>query len=181
MRKMPAVALALLIGLMIGSATPHSSNAQTGGGARVTGASGEDMPHRTAKAFAPFIRAVIARRMNNAAQLFKLRRSVQTYLEQAETVQILGRFVKPDRLNLNLVGGRTLGENIGVLFFTVAHEEGPVAFKIYYYGVGDDIYIARMDIMDGWDEIEAAAISVEALNAPIVVNLGGAIDETGGG
>jgi hypothetical protein len=89
--------------------------------------------------------------------------------------------VKPDRLNLNLVGGRTLGENIGVLFFTVAHEEGPVAFKIYYYGVGDDIYIARMDIMDGWDEIEAAAISVEALNAPIVVNLGGAIDETGGG
>jgi len=178
MRKMPAVAIALLVGLMIGSATPHISTAQnTPAGGRP---GGDDMPHRTAKAFAPFIRAVIVRRMNNAAQLFKLRRSVQTYLEQPETVQILGRFVKPDRLNLNLVGGRTLGENIGILFFTIAHEDGPVAFKIYYYGVGEDIYISRMDIMDNWDEIEPAVQNLEALPAPIVVSLGGTIDETGG-
>ncbi len=176
MRKTPAIVVLLLAGFIIGSAGPQISSAQNGG---ANLRPGDDMPHRTAKAFAPFIRAVIARRMNNAVQIFKLRRGVETYLEQAETVQILGRFVKPDRLDLNLVGGRTLGQNIGILFFTVAHEEGPVAFKVYYYGVGDDIYIARMDITDNWDEIEAAAVSVEALPAPIVVNLGGAIDEGG--
>lgn len=177
MRKWPAVAVIFLAGLFVGSAGPSITQAQSGGtgGARPT----DDMPHRTAKAFAPFIRAIIGRRMNNAQQIFKLKKPVQTYLEQAETVQILGRFVKPDRMDLNLVGGKTLGQNIGILYFTVANDDGPVGFKIYYFGIADEIYISRMDIMDTWDEIEEATVHIDSLPAPIVVNLGGVIDEAG--
>jgi len=177
MRKTPAVAILLLVALAVGSAVPLTTQAQSGPiGARPAA---DDMPHRTARAFAPFIRAIILRRINQAQQMFKIRRNVQTYLETAETVQILGRFAKPDRLELNLVGGRTLGNNIGILYFTVTNEEGPVAFKIYYYGVGEDVYIGRMELTDNWDDIEAGAVSVEALANPITVNLGGIIDDSG--
>ena len=99
-------------------------------------------------------------------QIFKVRRTVETSLEQPETSRILARFQKPDELDLNLVGGRMLGNNMGVLLFTVATQDGPVAFKIYYYGFDQDVNIARIDVMDDWDEIERRRpAGVEALAA----------------
>ena len=132
----------------------------------------DDMPHRTAKAFAPFIRAIASRRYNTAQQIFKLRRSVQAALEDPDTTGILARFIKADRFELNLIGGRTLGQNVGILLFTIASEEGPVAFKIYYYGFGTDIYVARIDVSDDWDQIEALSGTVDSLPAPVTVSLG---------
>ena len=69
----------------------------------------------------------------------------------------------------------------GILLFTVVTEEGPVAFKVYHYGFGNDVYIARMDITDDWDEIERLSSMVDMLGQPITVPLGGQIDATGGG
>jgi hypothetical protein len=92
-------------------------------------------------------------------------------MEQGDIVRILSRFQKPDTLSLNLVGGRLLGQNIGILLFTISNDEGPIYFKIYYSGTDDQIYIDRMDIGDDWDDLEAAAVSVESLPSPITVSL----------
>jgi len=134
----------------------------------------------TARRFAPFLRAVVTRRMNVAERIFKVRRSVNVTLDQADTARILGRFIRPDQLDLNLIGGRTLGQNMGILLFTVVTEEGPVAFKVYHYAFANDIYIARMDISDDWDEIERLSAMVDVLPQPISVPLSGQIDATGG-
>ena len=83
-------------------------------------------------------------------------------------------------MELNLVGGRTLGQNIGILLFTVATEDGPVAFKVYYYGFGQDINIARLDISDEWDELERVSSTVDILSQPVAVPLRDVVDETGG-
>src|SRR6185369_12673864 len=114
MRRSPAVLLLILAAFAVGSATPVMLMAQNGGGmTSVPGAAGDDMPHRTAKAFAPFLKAVITKRYNTAQQIFKIRRSVENSLEEQQSVRILNRFNKPERMDLNLVGGRTLGQNIG--------------------------------------------------------------------
>ncbi len=138
----------------------------------------DDLPRQTTRAFAPFLRAILTHRTNVAERLFKVHRSVLTNLEQQEEVRILGRFNKPDQLELNLVGGRVLGHNMGILLFTVATEDGPVSFKIYYYGYGQDMYVARMDMSDDWDEIERLCTTVDILPVPITVLLG-EINETG--
>jgi len=174
MRKTPVVAMIVLAALVIGSATPLMLKAQNAGAGRQPVAAADDMAHRTTRAFAPFIRAIIMRRVNTAQQIFKIRRSVMTGLEQQETVRILSRFQKPDSLSLNLVGGRLLGQDIGILLFTLANEEGPIYFKIYYYGFDGQIYIDRMDIGEDWDELEKAAISMESLPAPVTVALNSA-------
>jgi hypothetical protein len=151
----------------------------TGGGA--PGAAGaqpqvDDMPHYTAKKFAAFLHAIVLRSPNKAMQVFKIRRAVQNSLEQADTIRILGRFQRPEKLELNLVGGRTLGKDMGILFFTIATSDGPVSFKIYYYGFEQDLNIARIDISDDWDTIEQQSATIEILQAPITVPLG-QIDE----
>jgi len=171
MRRSPAVLLLVLAAFAIGSATPMMLKAQNGGMGS-PGVAGEDMPHRTAKAFAPFLKAVITKRYNTAQQIFKIRRSVESSLEEAQSVRILNRFNKPERMDLNLVGGKTLGQNIGILLFTVGTEDGPVAFKIYYYGFGNDISISRLEMSDDWDEIETLAKSVDSLTSPVTVSLG---------
>jgi hypothetical protein len=175
MRKLPAVAMIVLSALAVGSASPLLLHAQAagGGGARgVAAVNNEDMPHRTARSFAPFVRAILVRRLTVAQQIFKLRRNVMVDLESAEVAQMFNRFNRPDRVDLNLVGGRNLGQNLGILFFTLTSQEGPVAFKVYYYGFGEDIYIARMDITDSWEDIETWAQGVENLPSPVTVPLG---------
>ena len=172
MRKTPIVAMIVLAALAIGSATPLMLKAQNAGAGRGPVAAVDDLAHRTARGFAPFIRAIIMRRVNTAQQIFKVRRNVMMSMEQGDTVRILSRFQKPDTLSLNLVGGRLLGQNIGILLFTISNDEGPIYFKIYYSGTDDQIYIDRMDIGDDWDDLEAAAVSVESLPAPITVSLG---------
>ena len=94
-----------------------------------------------------------------------------TSLEQAESERILSRFAKPDRLELNLVGGRMLGNNIGILFFTIATDDGPVGFKLYYYGFGNDINVSRLEMTDDWDQIETLSTTVELLQTPISLPL----------
>ena len=179
MRNMTAVAMLVLAVLFLGNFGPTPLQAQNN--PQSSQGQGEDMAHHTARVFAPFIRAIVMRRVNTAQQIFKLRRSVESALEQADTVRILGRFQKPDRLDLNLIGGRTLGQNIGILLFTVATEDGPVCFKIFYYGFGQDINISRIEISDDWDTIESNSSNIDLLGAPITVSLSGQIDEGGGG
>jgi hypothetical protein len=174
MRKMPLVLIALIVGGMIGSATPMlvQGQARAGAAAVAPPAPGaDDMARRTIRAFAPFLRALVSRRYNQAQGIFKIRRSVQAYLEQEEPTRIMSRFIRPDRFDLNLVGGRTLGQNIGILLFTIAAEDGPVAIKIYYYGYGNDINVSRIDVSDDWDEIELLSSTVEVLQVPVTVPL----------
>ena len=174
MRKKPILVVALAALVALGSLTPLALKAQNRNAPPA--AAGDDMPHQTAKAFAPFIRAIVSRRYNTAQQIFKLRRSVQASLEDADTTGILARFIKADRFDLNLIGGRTLGQNVGILLFTMASEDGPVAFKIYYYGFGNDIYVARIEVSDDWDQIEALSATVDSLPAPVTISLGAAAE-----
>jgi hypothetical protein len=169
--KKALVLVALIVCGLIGSSTPMLLHAQNRGGAAVVPAGGDDMANRTIRAFAPFLRAIVSRRYNQAQGIFKIRRSVQSYLEQEEPTRILGRFIRPDRFDLNLVGGRSLGQNIGTLLFTIAAEDGPVAIKVYYYGYGNDINVSRIDVSDDWDELEMLATTVEILQAPVTVPL----------
>lgn len=186
MRK-ASVWMGVLVVLILGLAVSaplllRSARGQAGaGGVAAAGEAGDDMPHRTAKAFAPFIHAVVTRRVTQAQRIFKMRRSVETAIEQADTVRIFGRFTKPDGLDLNLIGGRTLGQNIGILLFTVATEDGPVAFKISYYAYGTDMYVARMEVVDNWDDVERLAATVDMLPAPVTVPLGSDPVGAGGG
>lgn len=174
MRKLPAIAMIVLTALAVGSASPLMLQAQVRAGAGAPGAAGtvDDVPHRMAREFAPFVRAVILRRLTAAQQVFKLHRNVMNTVASPETAQVLNRFNKPDRLDLNLVGGKILGQRIGILFFTIAHLDGPVAFKIYYYGYNGDTYISRIEITDDWDDIETMSQTLEILANPVAVPLG---------
>jgi hypothetical protein len=185
MRKVMAMAGVAVLALAVSGAAPLLLRAAPPAGpgqAPPAGAAAMpvDMPQQTVKAFAPFLRAVVTRRMNQAERIFKMRRSVQSALEQPNTVRILGRFAnKPDQFQLSLIGGRTLGERIGILLFTVATEDGPVAFKVYYYGFGQDTVIARMEVTDDWDEVERLSLTVDNLPQPRWVMLSGQ-DDAGG-
>jgi hypothetical protein len=173
MRKLPAVAMIVLTALAVGSASPLLLHAQAAGtGSRVAAMGNDDMPHRTARTFAPFVRAILVRRINTAQQIFKLRRNVVNELESPEIAQMFNRFNRPDRVDLNLVGGRTLGQNLGTLFFTITSPEGPVGFKVFYYGYGEDIYISRMDISDDWEDVDTWSRTVDLLSTPVTVPLG---------
>lgn len=181
MRKMPALVLTAITALAVAGAAPLLLRAQVGGTVRpVPGAAtAEDLPHRSAREFAPFIRALISRRITNAQQLFRMRRPVLNSLDNANNVRILSRFQKLNRYELNLVGGRMFGKNAGILLFTIVNEEGPVFFKIYFYDFADQRYIDSLEISDDWSELETAATSVDMLQTPISVALNP--DETPGG
>jgi hypothetical protein len=174
MRTLTAVACIALAALIAGTAAPLVMHANAQGGAPGgAGMQNEDLSRTTTRRFAPFLRAVISRRMNVAERIFKVRRSVYGMLDQAETARVLARFVRPDQLSVTLIGGRNLGQGMGVLLFTVVTEEGPVAIKVFHYSFGNDVYIARMDITDDWDEIERYAAMVEVLQQPVTVSLSG--------
>ncbi len=178
MRRRFLLALVTITALAIAGASPLVLRAQVAG---APGRGADDMPHRTAKAFAPFFRAILLHRINTAQGFFKMKHSVSTELETPENIDILSRINKPDNLELNLIGGRNLGNNIGILFFTIATQDGPIAFKIYFYGFDKDVYIDRMDITDDWDTIEQTATTLEMLPSPITTPISGEIDDNGGG
>jgi hypothetical protein len=180
MRTKTAVACIVLAAVVAGTAAPLVMHAHAQGGgtvAPVTGGGGgmgnEDLTRSTTRRFAPFLRAVVTRRMNVAERIFKVRRSVYASLDQADTARILGRFVRPDELSVTLIGGRQLGQGMGVLLFTVVTSDGPVAIKVFHYAFGNDVYISRMDITDDWDEIEHYAAMVDILQQPVTVSLAG--------
>lgn len=178
MRTRTAVACILLAALVAGTATPWAMHAQAqvgnapaGGNTGGVVAVNEEITRSTTRRFAPFLRAVVTRRMNVAERIFKVRRSVYAMLDQGETARVLARFVRPDQLSVTLIGGRQLGQGMGVLLFTVVTEEGPVAIKVFHYTFGNDVYISRMDITDDWDEIERYAAMVDILQQPVTVPL----------
>jgi hypothetical protein len=171
----------IFLAIIAGATAPFLLHAQGEMPQNVNNGGQDQLALSTARRFAPFLRAVVTRRMNVAERIFKVRRSVNVTLDQADTARILGRFIRPDQLELSLIGGRTLGQNMGILLFTVVTEDGPVAFKVYHYGFGNDIYIARMDITDDWDEIERLSAMVDILGQPITVPLSGQIDAQGAG
>jgi hypothetical protein len=175
MRKLMAVTAVTLTALAIGASAPLVLRAAAPGQPpaqqQMQGGVNESIPERTAHAFAPFFHAIVSRRSTQANSIFKLRRLVQNNLESSATVQILSRFRKPDEMSINLVGGRLLGQDMGILLFTASTENGPVAFKVYYYGYGNDMNIARMDISDDWDEIERLTSTVDMMQVPITVPL----------
>ena len=172
MRRKSVLALLVVLALAMTSAAPVLLRAQN-----APARGGDDMPHRTVRAFAPFFRALVQHRLNTAQGVFKMRRSVEMELETVDNEQILSRFQKPDTLELNLIGGRTLGNNIGILLFTIATQDGPVAFKAYFYGFDKDIYVDRLDIIADWDVIEQSCTTLEMLPAPVTTPLSGQIDE----
>jgi hypothetical protein len=169
MRNLTAITGMVLVALVIGTTAPMVMHANAQAGAPA--AQNETLSQTTTRRFAPFLRAVVSRRMNVAERIFKVRRSVYGMLEQAETARVLARFVRPDQLAVTLIGGRNLGQGMGVLLFTVVTEEGPVAIKVFHYAFGNDIYISRMDITDDWDEIERFAAMVDVLTQPVTVPL----------
>jgi hypothetical protein len=182
MRTLAAVAGLALMALAIGSSAPLLVKAENPPVNKLVPVADTDtLPQRTTKAFAPFLHAIVQRRMNQAERFFKIRPSLRATLELPETERILARFRKPDEMSLNLIGGRMLGQDIGILLFTVATEDGPVAFKVFYYGYGQDMNIQRMDITDNWDDIERLSSMVDMLPVAVTVPLGGQpIDAAGG-
>lgn len=177
MRTLAVFLAVALTSLLLVSAAPLHVYAQNANGQAPMQAD-SDTPRRTVKAFAPFIRAIVGRRMNVAERIFKIRRNVQGTLELPNTVRILGRFQRPDQLEMSFIGGRTLGRDVGILLFTVVTEDGPVAFRVNYYGFGNDMWVARMEVSDDWDDIERLALTVDPLpQGPVTTSLGGQIDE----
>jgi hypothetical protein len=182
MRKMPALALIILTALLIGGvAAPLLLRAQTATPGRGSGAAAveNDVPHRTARSFAPFIRALMQRRLTTAQQLFKVHRPVLETLDLPDVMRILQRYQRPQQYELNLVAGRLYAPNTGIVLFTIVNEEGPVYFKIHYYTYAEKTYIDGLEISDDWGFMEAAAEHLESLPAPISVPVNSA--EVGGG
>jgi hypothetical protein len=173
MRNALALAGMALVALIVGTTAPlvMHADAQVNPGAMPAPMQADDIARTTTRRFAPFLRAVVTRRMNVAERIFKVRRQVYATLDQQDTARILGRFIRPDQLSVSLIGGRTLGQGMGILLFTVVTEEGPVAIKVFHYTFGNDVNIARMDISDDWDEIERYSAMVDILQQPISVPL----------
>jgi len=135
------------------------------------GAADGEAPRRAAKEFATWIEAVIQEKFNVASRQFPMSRQVQEYTRLEQVQRIFRKFPKLSGLQLALIGGRELGDQTGVLLFTVTSENGPVAFKIYHYKFGDTRTVGRMEVTDDWMEIERMYTTVDALAAPVLVPL----------
>lgn len=130
-----------------------------------------DVPRRIARDFAPWIHAVILQKPDVANRLFRMRHVAQEQAEAQQALKIFRKFPKLDGVELTLVGGRTLGEQTGVLLFTVVSDAGPVAFKVYHYRFGNDRMIGRLEITDDWNEIERMYTTIDPLQTPVTVQL----------
>jgi hypothetical protein len=137
-------------------------------------AAGQDneLPRRVAREFAPWIAAVIQEKWNIANPIFPIRKHAQETLEFPNTLRIFRKFGgKVNGLDLALIGGRGLGEQTGVLLFTITTESGPVAFKIYHYKFGNTRSVGKVEITDDWADIEKMYLSVDPLQTSVVVQL----------
>jgi hypothetical protein len=173
MRKTPVLVVLVAMALLIGGAAPLMVGAQGAATMRgmPPGTPPNDLPQRTTRQFAPFIRALLQRRLTQAQQLFKLRRPVLATMEEVDVMRVLSRYQRPQRYDLNLVAGRLYGPNTGILLFTIVNEEGPVYFKVHYYTYQDQTYVDRLEISDDWDYMEAAIEHLDLLPTPVSVPL----------
>jgi hypothetical protein len=179
MGKMHVWALAVSATVLMAGAAPLLLRAQGGGAGRgaggpATAAAEDDLAHRTAKQFAPFVRALIQRRLTTAQQLFKVRRPVMAALEDPDTIRVLSRYQRPQRYDFNLVAGRLYGPGTGVVLFTIVNEDGPVYFKIHYYTFNEQTYIDQLEISDAWEYLEEATEHLDMLPSPVSVPLNAA-------
>ncbi|MCL2647401.1 MAG: hypothetical protein FWD61_10425 [Phycisphaerales bacterium] len=130
-----------------------------------------DLPRRVARDFAPWITAIIQQRTDVANRLFPLKRQVQEIIQSPNALRIFRKFPKLTGMDIAFLGGRTLGDQISVLLFTIATEDGPVAFKIYHYKFTGQHYVGRLEITDDWSEIERMFFTVDILQNPITTPL----------
>jgi hypothetical protein len=131
-----------------------------------------EIPRRVAREFAPWISAVIQEKFNIANPIFPIRKHAQETLEFPNTQRIFRKFGgKLNGLDLALIGGRGLGEQTGVLLFTITTESGPVAFKIYHYKFGNTRSVGKIEVSDDWADIEKMYLSVDPLQGAVIVPL----------
>ena len=141
------------------------------GGQEVNDRNLPDLPSRDARDFVPWITAIIQQRTDIAQRLFPFKRHAQETVQSPHALRILRKFPKLTGMEISLIGGRTLGSEIGTLLFTVATEDGPVAFKIYHYKFAGQRYVSSIEITDNWSEIERLYLTVDILQNPITVPL----------
>jgi hypothetical protein len=137
-------------------------------------ANGQDneLPRRVARDFAPWISAVIQEKFNIANPIFPIRKHAQETFDLPNTQRIFRKFGgKLNGLDLALIGGRGLGEQTGVLLFTITTESGPVAFKIYHYKFGNTRSVGKIEVSDDWSDIEKMYQSVDPLQGSVIVPL----------
>ncbi len=163
MKKMFAVLAAVAIvlsGLLFWPARP------------VKGATADmNAAQKTVEDFAPWISAVIQQRWAVANSIFPLQRVALEDVQSAEAMQIFTRFTKLDDVQLSLIGEHVLGDHIGTLLFTAATDDGPVAFKVFYYRFGTEMRIGKVLVVAHWTEIETYSQSVELLPTPVTAML----------
>jgi hypothetical protein len=163
---------------MGGDAVPGMGMAPGGGVDGVPGFIGQlpaaqdnEMPRRVARDFAPWIAALVQEKWNNATAIYPIRREAQEYLDLPNARRIFRKFGKTNGLDLALIGGRGLGDQTGVLLFTVTTESGPVAFKVYHYRFGNTRSVGKIEITDDWADLEKMYLTVDPLHSPVLVPL----------
>jgi len=124
-----------------------------------------------AQDFAPWISAIIQQKYAVADRLFPLQKAAQAEVESSDATQIYSRFTKLDDTPVSLVGLHVLGDHIGTALFTTVTDDGPVAIKVSYYRYGTETRIGKVEFAAHWTEIEALALTVDPLPAPVTALL----------
>jgi hypothetical protein len=120
-----------------------------------------EQARQTAKSFAPWLRALAHGRMTTADNLFHMSSRARDDMTSPEASQILSRLANAGDFDISVVGVRSLGPQVGIVLFTLTTADGPVAFKIYYYGFGGQMYIDKLEIADHWSAIESMAMTFD--------------------
>ncbi len=144
--------------------------------ARATAVDPDSAP-QIARTFAPWIRAMIQHKSTVADQLFVTPKYIYSAFESDTGKRITARFAGGQQHDLNLIGAKNLGRNIGASLFTISTADGPVALKIYYYSYNAQVHISRIEMADDWPDIEHLDYGVDALEEPITVPLMGQASE----
>ncbi|HVS72248.1 MAG TPA: hypothetical protein VHQ47_13415 [Phycisphaerae bacterium] len=132
-----------------------------------------DTAPQIARSFAPWIRAMIQQRANVADQIFVTPKYIFAAFGSDTGKQILARFNGNQQHDLNLIGAKNLGRNMGAVLFTISTADGPVALKIYYYGYNAQLHISRIELADDWPDIERLDLEMDALTEPTTIPLMG--------
>lgn len=132
-----------------------------------------DTAPQIARTFSPWIRAMIQHKSTIADQLFVTPKYIYSAFESDTGKRILARFSGVQPHDLNLIGAKSLGRNMGACLFTISTADGPVALKIYYYSFNAQLHISRIEMADDWPDIEHLDYGVDTLPEPVTVPLMG--------
>ena len=133
----------------------------------VSAAAEPDSGGQTVRQFTPWLSAFVRGKQQVAEQYFRLRPAAQNEMNSTEASAVLNRLSQINAPVLNLVWSKSLGENTGIVMFTVATEDGPIGFKIYYYGFNNQMYISHVQMTRHWSEIERMAFNFDPETGPV--------------